>query len=108
RGTLAWTQVLHTGALAIGDLDEAAGPADAGKLCVLHARFARTYIPEKKQAGQRHRETKLRSNRRRTRIERACVGNSLLRRRGDLVERSFAHCYETGGMRRTHLRGPTA
>jgi len=21
------------------------------------------------------------------------------------VERTFAHCYETGGMRRTHLRG---
>jgi hypothetical protein len=24
---------------------------------------------------------------------------------GGLLERSFAHCYETGGMRRTHLRG---
>jgi hypothetical protein len=32
-------------------------------------------------------------------------GKSLLRRRGELVERSFAHCYETGGMRRCHLRG---
>jgi hypothetical protein len=32
-------------------------------------------------------------------------GKSSLRRRGGLVERSFAHCYETGGMRRTHLRG---
>jgi hypothetical protein len=32
-------------------------------------------------------------------------GKSLLRRGGELVERSFAHCYETGGMRRTHLRG---
>jgi len=32
-------------------------------------------------------------------------GKSLLRRRGELVERSFAHCYDTGGMRRTHLRG---
>ena len=31
-------------------------------------------------------------------------GKSLLRRRGELVERSFAHCYDTGGMRRTHLR----
>jgi transposase len=30
---------------------------------------------------------------------------SLLRRRGEFVERSFAHCYETGGMRRCHLRG---
>jgi len=27
-----------------------------------------------------------------------------MRKRGELVERSFAHCYETGGMRRTYLR----
>ena len=27
--------------------------------------------------------------------------------RGELIERSFAHMYETGGMRRTHLRGHT-
>ena len=41
-------------------------------------------------------------NRRRVRGE---YGKSLLRRRGELIERSFAHCYETGGMRRCHLRG---
>jgi hypothetical protein len=41
-------------------------------------------------------------NRRRVQGE---YGKSLLRRRGELVERSFAHCYEAGGMRRTHLRG---
>jgi transposase len=29
----------------------------------------------------------------------------VVRRRGELVERSFAYCYETGGMRRTRLRG---
>jgi len=40
-------------------------------------------------------------NRRRIRGER---GKRLLRRRGEMVERSFAHMYETGGMRRTHLR----
>ncbi len=28
-----------------------------------------------------------------------------MRRRGELIERSFAHLYDTGGMRRTHLRG---
>ena len=28
-----------------------------------------------------------------------------MRMRGELVERTFAHCYETGAMRRTHLRG---
>jgi transposase len=68
----------------------------------------RTYIPEKKQAGQRHWEGKseeqqaVYQNRRRVS---GGYGKSLLRRRGELVERSFAHCYETGGMRRTHLRG---
>jgi transposase len=40
-------------------------------------------------------------NRRRIRGAR---GKSLMRRRGELLERSFAHCYDTGGMRRTHLR----
>src|SRR3984893_17579728 len=29
----------------------------------------------------------------------------VLRKRGELLERSFAHCYDTGRMRRTHLRG---
>src|SRR3989475_11773548 len=28
-----------------------------------------------------------------------------MRRRGEYVERSFAHMYDTGGLRRTHLRG---
>lgn len=30
-----------------------------------------------------------------------------MRRRGETIERSFAHVYGTGGMRRTHLRGHT-
>ena len=42
------------------------------------------------------------ANRRRIRGER---GKALLRKRGELLERPFAHCYETGAMRRTHLRG---
>jgi transposase len=28
-----------------------------------------------------------------------------MKKRGELIERSFAHCYETGAMRRVHLRG---
>jgi hypothetical protein len=28
-----------------------------------------------------------------------------MRQRGERIERSFAHVYDTGGMRRTHLRG---
>jgi transposase len=42
------------------------------------------------------------ANRRRIKGER---GKQLLRQRGERVERSFAHTYETGNMRRTHLRG---
>jgi transposase len=41
-------------------------------------------------------------NRRRIRGRR---GRRLMRGRGERVERSFAHLYDTGGMRRTHLRG---
>ena len=41
------------------------------------------------------------ANRRRIRGER---GKRLLRQRGEKLERSFAHLYETGGMRRVHLR----
>ena len=41
-------------------------------------------------------------NRRRIRSER---GRRLQRRRGELVERPFAHLYETGGMREVYLRG---
>ena len=42
------------------------------------------------------------SNRRRIRGRR---GRRLMRCRGERIERSFAHLYDTGGMRRTHLRG---
>jgi transposase len=68
----------------------------------------RSYIPEKKQTGRRswagkaEEQQAVYQNRRRVRGE---YGKSLLRQRGEKVERSFAHCYETGGMRRTHLRG---
>jgi transposase len=41
------------------------------------------------------------ANRRRTRGKR---GRELMKQRGELIERSFAHLYETGGMRRLHLR----
>lgn len=67
----------------------------------------RTYISEPDR-GRRHWQNKpearqaVYGNRRRIRGEH---GKQLLRRRGELVERSFAHAYETGGMRRVHLRG---
>ena len=68
----------------------------------------RTYIPEKKQPGKRHWKGKkgqqqaVYQNRQRVRGE---YGKKLLRRRGEFVERTFAHCYETGGMRRCTLHG---
>src|SRR5438876_1158101 len=43
------------------------------------------------------------ANRRRIRGAR---GKRLLRRRGELLERPCAHLYETGGLRRAHVRGP--
>lgn len=66
----------------------------------------RTYISEPKR-GRRNWEGKqderdaVYANRRRVC---GAHGKKLLRKRGELVERSFAHCYETGAMRRTHLR----
>ena len=73
----------------------------------LQAAGVRTYIPEKKQKGHRHwvgkegQQQAVYANRQR--LQRS-KGKRLLRQRGELIERSFAHCYETGGMRRTHLR----
>ena len=66
----------------------------------------RTYIAEPKR-GRRNwkdKETEKKlvyGNRRRTKGQR---GRKLMRQRGQLLERPFAHMYETGGMRRTHLR----
>ncbi|MCY3820758.1 MAG: transposase, partial [Gammaproteobacteria bacterium] len=54
--------------------------------------------PPAKRAAQKA----LYGNRRRTRGDR---GRRLQRRRGELVERPFAHQYETGGLRRVWVRG---
>ena len=67
----------------------------------------RTYISEpdrgrRRWSGKTEEQHAVYGNRRRIRGER---GKGLLRKRGELLERPFAHCYETGGMRRTHLRG---
>jgi transposase len=69
----------------------------------------RTYIsePDRGPQGwidQRAERDAVYANRRRIRGDR---GKQLLRRRGELLERPNAHLYETGGMRRTHLRGHT-
>lgn len=58
--------------------------------------------PRRKWAGKKDEQQAVYANRRRVKGN---YGKRLLRKRGELVERSFAHCYETGGMRRVHLRG---
>jgi transposase len=67
----------------------------------------RTYISEPDRGRRRwHRQPAMREavyrNRRRIRGAR---GQRLLRRRGEYLERPNAHLYETGALRRTHLRG---
>src|SRR5215470_6632416 len=73
----------------------------------LREKAVRTYIPEPKRGrrqwtGRAEEQQAVYANRRRVQGHH---GKHLLKKRGELIERSFAHCYETGGMRRTHLRG---
>src|SRR3989449_352880 len=73
----------------------------------LEAVAVRSYIAEPER-GRRdwtktpEAQSSVYGNRRRVRGAR---GKRLLRCRGEYVERSFAHLYDTGGLRRTHLRG---
>lgn len=74
---------------------------------VLEDAEIRSYLSEpargrQKWDGQRREQQSVYANRRRIQGPR---GKSLLRRRGETTERTFAHCYETGGLRRIHLRG---
>ena len=67
----------------------------------------RTYIAEtdrgrRKWKGKKEQQRVVYANRNRIKGKR---GKALMRKRGELVERSFAHVYDTGGMRRTYLRG---
>jgi transposase len=69
----------------------------------------RTYIPEPQRKSdwdwtERTSEQQRAVHGNRRRVQRA-KGKQLQRRRSELCERSFAHVCETGGMRRTWLRG---
>ena len=88
-------------------------------LADLHQRGYNTCIPERRQKRRRNwkrlsREVGEQEARRRQRAfylnrrrVKGAVGKRLLRKRGETVERSFAHICQTGGMRRVHLRGRT-
>ena len=69
---------------------------ERGRRCWQNKKTGET--PPEKRAAQRA----LYGNRRRIRGAR---GRRLQRRRGELVERPFAHQYETGGLRRVWVRG---
>ena len=67
----------------------------------------RSYTPEpdrgeRKWKGKAAEKKAVYGNRRRVRGRH---GKRLIKRRGEYIERSFAHLCETGAMRRTHLRG---
>lgn len=67
----------------------------------------RSYVSEpqrgrRKWGGRTRQRDAVYGNRRRIQGKR---GKRLMKLRAEKVERSFAHCYETGGMRRLHLKG---
>jgi len=75
----------------------------------LHGEDVRSYIPEPDRGprnwdgeGKAVEQKRVYGNRRRVRGARS---KRLQKLRSELTERSFAHLYETGGMRRVHLRG---
>ena len=76
-------------------------------LKTLHAGGVRTYLPEPARGkrnwkGKADEQQRTYENRRRVRGAR---GRRLQKVRSELTERTFAHMYETGAMRRVHLRG---
>jgi len=73
----------------------------------LHAVDCRSYIPEPERGrrnweGKEDEQKQVYANRRRVQGARS---KRLQRKRSELTERSMAHMYETGGMRRVHLKG---
>jgi len=101
---------------AVGERVDPEGPVEAvtdkgyhsnRTLTTLAEAEVRTYISEPDRGRRRWQDKPearqaVYSNRRRIQGER---GKQWLRRRGEFLERSFAHAYETGGLRRVYLRG---
>jgi len=75
----------------------------------VHEQEIRSYIPEPQRGrrnwqgeGKAEEQKRTYENRRRVRGDR---NKRLQKLRSELTERTFAHLYETGGMRRVHLQG---
>jgi len=94
----------------LGGLEEAVadkGYHSGAVLKDLHGIGCRSYIPEPERGrrnweGKAEERKQVYANRRRIKGERS---KRLQRKRSELTERSMAHLYETGGMRRVHLKG---
>jgi transposase len=94
----------------LGGIEEAVadkGYHSGGVLKDLHGADCRSYIPEpdrgpRKWDGKAAEQKQVYANRRRVKGDRS---KRLQRKRSELTERSMAHMYETGGMRRVHLKG---
>ena len=76
-------------------------------LAEMQAMEVRTYIAEPERGrrqwtGKEEQKAAVYRNRRRVTGQR---GKALLRKRGEMLERPFAHLYETGRMRRLYVRG---
>ena len=87
----------------VADKGYHAGPV----LAAVREAGVRTYVSEpdrgrRKWTGKREQQAAVYANRRRIGGNR---GQQLLRRRGELLERTFAHAYETGALRRLYVRG---
>lgn len=76
-------------------------------LLAIQSSKGRSYISEpnrgrRRWTGKEAEREAVYGNRRRMRTQH---GRALYKKRSELTERSFAHCLDTAGMRRVHLRG---
>ena len=95
--------------LAVEEVVADKGYHSGAVLTGLHEQEFRSYIPEPDRGrrnwqgeGKQEEQKRTYENRRRVRGNRS---KRLQKLRSELTERTFAHLYETGGMRRVHLRG---
>jgi transposase len=101
----AVAQKIHP--LGVEELVADKGYHSGETLKTLHDGGVRSYLPEPERGkrnweGKAVEQKRTYENRRRTRGSR---GKRLQKIRSELTERTFAHMYETGAMRRVHLRG---
>src|SRR5271154_35464 len=83
------------------------GYHSGASLTAMREMGVRSYVsvpqqPRRNWKGKAEQQAAVHANQRRVEGER---GKRLLRRRGEFLERPFAHQYETGALRRVHVRG---